>query len=692
MTRKEIDTLNKDAYRQTSIRLSRAEVLAQQALAAAEELGYSWGIAAAWTNLAVTAIHRGEMIAAYSSLKRAEALFLETGEQSDRGLLRIYLAFSLYYGELKQSDLSLSYSERVLELAEFLDDREYIHYGLNNKACSLFDEGKIEEALTLFERILSETDREDALSTCLSLLNIGSTLGELGRLEEALENLISGVGLARAQDLALLIPYFTHEMARIALKEDQFSQAENLFVQAFEAAEEEALGELGGEILLDWIDYLSDQGEEPAALDKILAYLDRMKPDTSLLSKVKLHEAAAELLHKQGNHPGEADHLRAALELERQLGREQRREYALYMEREGREEAHQRIALIAGVGRELTKVLGVDEVLDSLYRRVNALMPLDLLGIGVGEGEALICRYFLMHQVRLPEYSIAVENQKSLLAYSFRENREIHSGDILLDKQRYVSELHHFEYGPVKEEDKKIRSVLCLPLEYHQKRWGVLTVQSQRVNAYGPGDIDILTALGGYIVTAIENSQQADEIRRQNSLLKKQASTDDLTGLLNRREFFRRFSEIWAICLRDRTPIAVVMIDLDHFKEINDTLGHQAGDETIQKVAELLRRRFRRPLDIIGRYGGEEFIVVAGGSKERQTLKFVEELRREMESIASPPVTMSAGVFGFTPVNKDNKLMDKAVSAADEALYLAKFRGRNRVELFPRKGRDDFFP
>lgn len=167
------------------------------------------------------------------------------------------------------------------------------------------------------------------------------------------------------------------------------------------------------------------------------------------------------------------------------------------------------------------------------------------------------------------------------------------------------------------------------------------------------------------------------EINILHGLLKEQAVTDKLTGLFNRALLEGSLQHAIAQNRRTEVPMALIVFDIDHFKAINDTLGHDTGDMVLQEIGDLLKRRIRGS-DKAFRIGGEEFLVFVHNADERQGAEVAENLRREVEQATLLPdrqVTISAGVSSL----KDD--MDAAawVKACDEKLYRAKEAGRNRV-------------
>ncbi len=159
--------------------------------------------------------------------------------------------------------------------------------------------------------------------------------------------------------------------------------------------------------------------------------------------------------------------------------------------------------------------------------------------------------------------------------------------------------------------------------------------------------------------------------------------TDGLTQLKNRKFFDESFPIFLSSSSRHNTPLCVVMMDIDHFKAINDTYGHQAGDYCLKQTADLFRDQFKRQSDIVARYGGEEFIAILYGSGEADALRQTEELRRNIEQYPFQygdiklSITASFGIAALEPGIEASE--SQILGLADEMLYRAKNEGRNRV-------------
>lgn len=165
------------------------------------------------------------------------------------------------------------------------------------------------------------------------------------------------------------------------------------------------------------------------------------------------------------------------------------------------------------------------------------------------------------------------------------------------------------------------------------------------------------------------------------------ASTDYLTGLLNRRAFLERLERELNRCEREFSNVGIIIIDIDHFKKVNDNYGHQVGDMVLQEFSSTLVK-LCRVYDFIGRYGGEEFIVCLPGADKWNTYQIAERIRSTIENAEillpdkknSVSVTASFGIASVEPGQV--KSADRLINEADEALYQAKDQGRNRIVMY----------
>lgn len=182
------------------------------------------------------------------------------------------------------------------------------------------------------------------------------------------------------------------------------------------------------------------------------------------------------------------------------------------------------------------------------------------------------------------------------------------------------------------------------------------------------------------------------ELSETNNELEQQTRTDSLTGIRNRKHFDKKFEAEVRRCRREQSDLSIVMLDIDHFKTINDTYGHVAGDEVIKNVANLLKTKLKRTTDDACRYGGEEFALILPNTDFEGAKSLAENLRQSIEDLTTEVdgmklnVTISAGVASTIVTGLDDE--KSLLESADRALYQAKREGRNRVESVHLHARD----
>ena len=201
---------------------------------------------------------------------------------------------------------------------------------------------------------------------------------------------------------------------------------------------------------------------------------------------------------------------------------------------------------------------------------------------------------------------------------------------------------------------------------------------------YYTTELIITSAVGAFVYQGVERQLRTSFLER--GLLSEMVARDGLTGLKNRGAFDDDYARLWQQATRDRRSLALLLLDVDHFKAYNDRYGHQAGDAALRRVAQVVQRFARRPLDIAARYGGEEFLVALYDLGAEHVREIAEELRESVQALGiqhdeSPAgvVTASIGVSIVSP--RAGRSAEGAVQLADEALYAAKRGGRNGIRL-----------
>lgn len=321
--------------------------------------------------------------------------------------------------------------------------------------------------------------------------------------------------------------------------------------------------------------------------------------------------------------------------------------------------------------------------------RTRALECEMVIGPESGEHASKIWNYIETSQPKLDDL-IQEDKVETTVAHStlFRELKKLsfplntEQRLLLIDAYRRAQpwllppqELANYHNDPLLQHFKT-NEVLIMPLRAKGNINGLIVADNLYTQKpITDDDIRIFTMLAGQAGLAIENS-------RLYELTVLKSRTDSLTNLLNHGAFQEKLQDAIASAKKHHQPLSLLMIDIDHFKVLNDTHGHQVGDAVLTQLADLLRES-ARPQDHIGRYGGEEFAVIFTSTDKPRGIELAQQIRRRIEEHAfktpadtALSVTVSIGVAAFA---QDAQTKEDLITGADKAMYIAKFTGRNRI-------------
>lgn len=188
----------------------------------------------------------------------------------------------------------------------------------------------------------------------------------------------------------------------------------------------------------------------------------------------------------------------------------------------------------------------------------------------------------------------------------------------------------------------------------------------------------------GELLAVVETLRDITEQKRAENELLRLAHLDGLTGIANRRSFDVHLAELWKNARRSEEPLSILLIDIDHFKAFNDSLGHQAGDECLRGLAKLLASSLVSPNDLAARYGGEEFAIILPSTDDDGARIVADRIRSAIrrsaiEHPASPTSSFVSVSIGTASARNFQRSAADLISIADRALYLAKKNGRNQI-------------
>lgn len=332
-------------------------------------------------------------------------------------------------------------------------------------------------------------------------------------------------------------------------------------------------------------------------------------------------------------------------------------------------------------GAAVAATLKLDEAIDSILEQLNQVVPYDSASVQLlRDGELQIVG---LHGFKDP---------KSVYGLTFALSDDNPNSIVLDRRQTYIIKDAPKAFKKFKDPPHNhIRGWMGVPLVIQDRVIGMLALDSHQPDRFNHEHARLATAFAAQVAIALDNANLYEETHRM-------AITDSLTGIYNRRQFMVLAQLELHRAHRYKRPLSVIMMDIDHFKKVNDTFGHLIGDQVLHDIAQLCENNLRE-MDIIGRYGGEEFAILLP-----ETPSFIDPEIQDEELTDSPSaktvaerlcqliyntpigtqkgdinVTASLGVVGLS--NKNDKI-ETLLDRADTALYIAKQRGRNQVAVW----------
>lgn len=685
----------------------------QPSLALSAHLGFVQGIAA---------FQRGAFIDAVPFLSKAYAECDAAGliEQS----LRAGLGLASAYSNLGDREACCNLCESLLARTRMLGWPRMISHALANLARQLADSGEADRAAEMLQEARELiADQPRSRGYAIATYYLGDALLALGRNEEALNHLEHAERLMRdlgaKPEVACLQAVEAQALSRLGRPESALERAQSALVIARENRsrlwEVEALRSLAEIHTTHRIATPDGAGTEALPirfLDEALGVVEAIgghHEKSQLYAEIALaHEANGDIaaalkaervaraeqtaeVHKRAANIALLAQVRYQTEQQRLEAQHQRNLLVAEAARAGAlETSLETLAHLGHIGQQITARHDLDSILDALQRHVGNMADVHFIGVSLLDksGNALL-RHALEDGRAVPQKQIALSDPDAVAARCARERQEV-----LIELEKGQPSPAH-----IPGSQPTVTSWFG-PLIAQEKLLGVLTIQSLQVRAYGERELLVFRTLSAYAAVALANAQVYRELEAANAKLRLAeaelralATTDSLTGIPNRRSFLASAEAELERSRRTGKLPALILGDLDRFKNINDTLGHPAGDMVLTAVAVLLAT-LKRNIDTVGRMGGEEFALLLPESDLDAALAAAERLRQAIEGAPlmwegrHVQVTMSFGCAVLPQGNTGDigpaeMLFEELFKLADEALYEAKHLGRNRTMVRP---------
>lgn len=332
----------------------------------------------------------------------------------------------------------------------------------------------------------------------------------------------------------------------------------------------------------------------------------------------------------------------------------------------------QRLQVLNEVGKAINSTLEMEQLLELIYQQLGRIIQTDTYFVTLFDEEdnTLDMRIMIDDGERFPPQKIPMGHGFASYVLQTRKPFLV----------RHLSqELENMPVRPIiMGQIRMSESWLGVPLSVGNQLFGLLAVASYAPYAFDEKDVSLLTSVASQAALALDNAQQHDRV-------KEQARRDSLTGAYNHGYLLQRLSEEVERSRQAGTPVSLIMLDVDYFKEYNDTYGHVMGDEVLRQIVVAIQTHIKKT-DIVGRWGGEEFAIALPGTPPQLAQQVTERVRNTLANLklidthgnAIPSPTVSQGIAAFPDNARDAA---ELVDIADQALYEAKRSGRDQVRV-----------
>ena len=331
----------------------------------------------------------------------------------------------------------------------------------------------------------------------------------------------------------------------------------------------------------------------------------------------------------------------------------------------------EQMAALNRISLAITDGLGLNRLLPTLHEQCRQIAAVDAFSVTLYDKttELLLPVYFWKNGKLLQLPPNHTKTRPGFTGYIIQTRQSLYLADALDPN-------HPPPVSIIRVEGEPTRTILGVPLIVGNQVVGVIAIQSNQPHAFTPQQIRMFEMFTVQAAIAVQNSQLYEQVQNM-------AITDELTGLPNRRVLFEKGESEIARALRFGHPLAVMMVDIDHFKEVNDRFGHSIGDQVLRQMANAFREKLR-VTDTAARYGGEEFVVLLPETDDQTARLTAERLRTYIPHMIAekeqlPTVTISLGI---AMLDQDTHDFSKLVAHADQALYESKNSGRNRTTVW----------
>ena len=707
----QIDDLNRKAWDLIFNNPQRTRILSTQAVEIAIQNGDQEGTAQAYLNLGWAEL----MLASFQQSRYyfMKSLSLFQDLQNKDGEMKALNGLGVMSQDMGLYEEAVDFYLQSLRKSEENDNRERQIAALNNIGELHQALGNLDDARDFFQRArtLAESMPVQPESMSSILLNSAITEYQKDHLDSAHLTLHQALMVAEAVNNQMDMGKILNYLGLIAFRKHNSDKAIEFNLRSLAIYEQVDNPQGKAEVLL----FLASIYLEIEDFSSVIEYLDEAGKIISSLD-IKLlesrsHEINSRLYEKQGDYrkaleyhkkhdrlqteinTAELSKRLRGLSLRHELQAAQTDMEIYKKHNQELQKAYNQIQIISQIGKDITSQLDTEVMIWKLYQNISSLMDIQSLLLGYCDEEKGVIVFDLPIEEGkpLPPIILPMDAEDSLAAWCVQHRKEL-----LLNSREEVKE--YLKEKVQLSQGKISQSFMFLPLLVENRVIGIFSVQNFDPGAYSYHHFTIIKALASYIAIALENSIAHKEINRLNNLILAEkngleqaygkishlANHDSLTQLPNRHLVHQLLENAIKVASHNNERVAVLYLDLDHFKPINDQLGHDAGDKALRIIAKRVSRVIRSS-DTLGRVGGDEFILILEAIKQRSS---VERICQELLTIHQEPVVVENQPFtvglsiGIAMFPEDGKTLNTLIRKADQAMYSVKKNRKNNFRFY----------
>jgi len=650
-----------------------------ETIARANECGYFQGLCDAYRILALYYTIKSKVTQAKQALDRAQSVFDEHALQEEKNLL-LYNTYVVYYFDaVGDMEKAAQYCKLGIEKAELYGDKKVLARIKANFAVISLELKHYGIALELLLNTLEyyeSNGEENNRMYCYN--NIAETYFALSKIAKAREFYERALEMANSLNEIAIIHDASLGLAKVYLAMEQGEKSVVILENAIVTIEKYQNDRLLVEAELALVDVFYQLEKYQKAYDVLIQIENRSFVFDKSKDEINYYDMKSKVADKIKNYELAYHSISKKHDLMQQSNENASNSIITELLENEYKKTIKRLETIAEIGRELTTMHQLDDVVLDVAQKLKELLLLDCIGIGEIKDNQIEFNHFYDEGIKLKPHKKSLDDEQSIAVWCIKNHKEVLINDIQSEYHAYVKWVNFLGNNNASLDDPKgkiAQSVMYAPLFIKENVVGVFTIQSFEKDAYSTEEFEIFKIISSYVAIALQNINQS-------KAFKELSIRDTLTGLLNRRGFTEAYENVVVKQSYQIKTLALIMLDLDFFKQVNDTFGHLVGDEVLLHIGKFLQG-MNKDHELTARLGGEEFALVVINESRETVNDIAEYIRYQIEHIVIPyqrteiSVTTSVGV-GYMESQHALGYKDLYYKA-DSALYQAKDLGRNRV-------------